>query len=255
LIAENLYIVDDVFFRNFMIETKVIEYQCRGVKLKGFLAHDPSKKGPKPGVIIAHAWRGQDDFARKKAEFLAELGYVGFAADVYGDGKTVNNDEEALANMTPLISDRQLLRDRILAGYDTMAQQNMVDKEKLGALGFCFGGLTVIELLRSGANLRGVVSFHGLIGVAKLPSAPKLQGSLLVLHGYLDPMVSKEDIRMFLDEMTRAEVDWQMNIYGKATHAFSNPEANAPDKGLLYHASTEKRAVQSMINFFNEVFK
>jgi dienelactone hydrolase len=245
-----------------MIETKVVEYHCRGVKFKGYIAHDSGKKGPKPGIIIAHAWRGQDDFARQKAEALAKLGYVGFAADVYGEGKTVDNDEDAFANMSPLFLDRQLLRDRINAGFDAMINETFVDKERLGAMGFCFGGLTAIELLRSGAKLRGVVSFHGLLGeklgpleAKKLPLAPKLHGSLLVLHGYLDPMVSREDIQNFQAEMTNAEVDWQMHIFGNATHAFSNPEANSPEKGLLYHATTEKRALQSMTNFFNEVFK
>lgn len=245
-----------------MIETKSIEYQCRGKIFKGFLAHDSSIKGPKPGVIIAPAWRGQDDFARKKAEYLAELGYVGFAADIYGDGKTVTSDEDAFANMSPLFLDRQLLRDRINAGFDTMANESVVDRDRLGAIGFCFGGLTAIELLRSGAPLRGVVSFHALLGnilgslnAVTTPLAPKLHGSLLVLHGYLDPSVSKEDIDNFQSEMSKAGVDWQMHIYGNATHAFTNPQANQPEKGMQYHATTDKRAFQSMINFFNEVFK
>ncbi len=244
-----------------MIETKTIEYQCHGKNLIGYLAHDTSKKGPKPGVIIGHAWRGLDDFARKKAEYLAGLGYVGFAADLYGEGKTLTTDEEAFNTMSPLFIDRQLLRERICAGYDTLANESIVDKERLGAIGFCFGGLAAIELLRSGVQLRGVVSFHALLGdkmgpltAIKFPHDPKLHGSLLMLHGYLDPMVSKEDIYQIQDEMTKAGVDWQMNIYGKATHAFTNPQANSPEKGMKYHAPTEKRAMQSMTNFFNEVF-
>lgn len=245
-----------------MIETKVIEYQCRGEVFKGYLAHDSSKKGPKPAVIIAHAWRGNDAFARKKAEDLAKMGYVGFAADLYGGGKTATNDDEAFALMSPLFVDRELLRERINAGFNTMAKESIVDKERLGAIGFCFGGLAAIELFKSGAKLRGVVSFHGLLGThlssveaVTVPLAPKLHGSILVLHGYLDPLVSKEDIQNFQTEMSKAGVDWQMHIYGSATHAFTNPEAHSPEKGLQHHAATEKRAFQSMTNFFNEVFK
>lgn len=244
-----------------MIETKVIEYQCRGELFKGFLAHDASIKGPKPGVLIAHAWRGEDDFARKKAEDLASLGYVGFAVDYYGGGRTVSNDEEAFAMMSPLFMDRQLLRERINAGFDTLAKENTVDNDRLGAIGFCFGGLTAIELLRSGAKLSGVVTFHALLGdklgpltSVKLPLAPKLHGSLLVLHGYLDPSVSKEDIESFQAEMTHAGVDWQMNIYGTATHAFTNPLANQPEKGMQYNEIVARRSWQSMVNFFNEIF-
>jgi dienelactone hydrolase len=244
-----------------MIETKVVVYQCGEKLFKGFLAHDSSIQRPKPAVIIAHAWRGQDDFAREKAKELAKLGYVGFAADYYGEGKTVNSDEEAFANMSPLFLDRQLLRDRINAGLEALIKEKSVDRDRLGAIGFCFGGLTAIELLKSGAKLKGVVTFHALLGnklgpleAIQLPIAPKLHGSLLVLHGYLDPSVSKQDIENFQVEMTKAEVDWQMHIYGNATHAFTNPEANNPEKGFQYNLIADQRSWQSMVNFFNEIF-
>ncbi len=244
-----------------MIITKVVEYQCGADTFKGYIAYDDSIKEPKPGVIIGHAWMGQDDFARKKAEELAKLGYVGFAADVYGNGLTVSTVESATEQMFPLFMDRQLLRDRIVAAYNVLSNFEEADRNRLGAIGFCFGGLTVIELLRSGVKLRGIVSFHGLLGfklgemtAKKVSNAAKMHGALLVLHGYLDPMTSIEDIRGFQEEMTTSGVDWQMHTYGNATHAFMNPLANMPEAGMLYNPITERRAWKSMCNFFDEIF-
>jgi dienelactone hydrolase len=239
-----------------------IDYESNGEKFRGYFAYDEKVKKKRPAVIVAHAWRGQDDFARKKAEFLSELGYVGFAADLYGNGKTVETNDEAAELMTPLFIDRKTLRDRIVAAYHVAAKHEQVDSEKIGAIGFCFGGLTVIELIRSGVNLKGVVSFHGLLGnvlgkhKAKMVTpASKMHGSLLILHGYQDPMVSKEDIDNTQREFSNAKVDWQMHIYGEASHAFTNPIANDPQSGMLYHPRSEQRSLQAMQNFFNEVFE
>lgn len=239
-----------------------IDYQSEGKNFRGYLAYDETDASHRPAVIIAHAWKGQDDFARDKAEFLAELGYVGFAADLYGDGISVETNDEAGAMMAPLFIDRNTLRNRIVAAYNTVAEHERVDAERMGAMGFCFGGLTVIELQRSGVNLKGVVSFHGLLGdtlgdikAQTVPSADKLYGSLLILHGYRDPLVSKEDIDNAQKEFSKADIDWQMHIYGDASHAFTNPNANEPDSGLLYHQKTEQRSLLTMRNFFSEVFK
>ena len=188
------------------MKTEVITYQYDGKTFKGYLSYNDEIKGVRPCVLVAHAWKGQDDFARKKADALADLGYIGFAIDLFGNGKTVESDEEAGAMIAPLF-------------------------------GFCFGGLSVLELFKSGAKLKGTVSFHGLLGkrlgdmMAKVPpSAIELHGSILVLHGHLDPLVSEKDIKEFESEMTYAGVDWQMHVYGTATHAFSNPNANKGDE-------------------------
>lgn len=244
------------------MKTERVAYSCEGINFNGYLAHNEKLKEKKPVVLIAHAWRGQDNFAREKAEFLAELGYVGFAVDLYGDGRQVETDEEAKQLMVPLFLDRKALRERIVLAYHTASNLPFVDSEKIGAIGFCFGGLTVIELLRSGVPLKGVVSLHGLLGftlgekrATPVPSAQKLYGSLLILHGYRDPMVSHEDIEKTQAEFSQAGIDWQMHIYGEAAHAFTNPTANEPENGLLYHAKAEKRAIQTMRNFFSEVFE
>ena len=240
---------------------KKVIYQSADTELHGHLVYNPDIKGPRPAVLVAHAWKGQDDFARHKAEQLAELGYVGFAVDVYGQGKQVETGEDALSLMSPLFLDRKLLRDRIMSAHHAVFQQDMVDKTKIGAIGFCFGGLTVIELLRSGVNLNGVVSFHGVLGNALgeekaniAPNAEKLKGSLLILHGHEDPLVTQEDITAIQSEFTEAGVDWQMHIYGHTVHAFTNPQANDPGIGLVYNKETCYRSWQTMINFFKEVF-
>lgn len=238
-----------------------ITYQAGDTECHGYVAYNPEIATPKPAVIVAHAWKGLDEFAKGKADALAEMGYFAFAADVYGEGANAENNEEALEMMTPLFLDRALLRERITAAYQTAAKHPEANSEKIGAIGYCFGGITVIELLRSGAAIRGAVSFHGTLAralgekQAKLtPVAPDIKGAMLALHGHEDPMVSKEDVAHFEKEMTEARVDWQLHVFGHAKHAFTNPSANDPDLGLIYHPKASKRAWQSMCAFFDEVF-
>lgn len=241
---------------------KWIEYECGGRRYKGYLAYNEKNTSAAPIVIVAHAWKGLDDFACKKADFLSELGYVGFAADLYGDGISVETKEEAEALMIPLFLDRKELRSRIVSAYQTASSFEFGDPSNMGAIGFCFGGLTVIELFRSGVPLKGVVSFHGVLGdtlgnhkANRVPSADQMQGSILILHGYKDPLVSKEDIDHIQNEFEKAKIDWQMHIYGEARHAFTNPLAKEPESGLMYHQKTEHRSILTMQNFFNEVFQ
>lgn len=242
------------------MHSETVEYRSGEITMHGHLVHNGSKESPKPAIIVAHAWRGQDDFAREKAKFLAQMGYVGFAADLYGEGKCVDTDEDAFNMMSPLFVNRMELRSRIVAAFKALSAMEVVDSTRIGAIGFCFGGLTVIELLRSGVDIRGVVSFHGLLGnklgetVAEtIPNDGKLKGSILLLHGHLDPLVSQQDINAIKYELTEARVDWQMNIYGEASHAFTNPQANDQHSGLIYNQKTEKRAIAAMENFFKEV--
>ena len=243
------------------MKSEIVDYQCDGVRLKGKLYYNEEVLEQRPVVIVAHAWKGCDQFALDKAKLLAELGYVGFAADLYGNATIVESNEDALELMVPLFLDRKKLRKRIIAAYNEVAKHERVDSSKIGAIGFCFGGTTVIELYRSGLPLKGVVSFHGLLGyslgeqkAAVFPSADQLSGSLLILHGYQDPLVSLEDVVNIQNEFSSRNVDWQMHTYGKASHAFTNPNADEPESGMMYHAQTEKRAFNSMINFLEEVF-
>lgn len=212
-------------------------------------------------MLVAHAWRGLDDFAKNKAEELANLGYVAMALDNYGEGKISSNDEESAALMHPLFIDRALLRERLNAGLEAAKRLPGVDQKHIGAIGFCFGGLAVQELAKSGAEISGIVSFHGLLGStvgsakAKLEkNAAKIKAKMLILHGHDDPMVSADDISHFQQEMTQAKVDWQMHIYGGTSHAFTNPIAQDASSGMFYNPVAAKRAWQSMRNFFEEIF-
>lgn len=243
-----------------MHEEKV-PYMAGKTACSGYMVYDSSIEGKRPAVLVTHAWMGQDDFARQKAWDLAKLGYVGFAADIYGNGARATTQQEAEALMTPLFFDRSLLRERVFSAYEAMRQQSIADSDRLGAIGFCFGGLTAIELLRSGAKIRGVVSFHGVLGNSKgnrnaatVPIAEHVSGALLVLHGHEDPLVSREDIERLQSEMTGAGVDWQMHIYGHTVHAFTNPAASDLKGGLVFNEKASIRSWQSMRNFFGEVF-
>jgi len=207
-----------------------------------------------PAVLVAHAWGGRDEFACKKAQMLAELGYLGFALDMYGEAKTGLNAEENSKLMGPLMADRELLKNRILAAFEKVKTLPMVDPTKIGAIGFCFGGLCVLDLARSGADLKGVVSFHGLLNKPKIPTKNPIKAKILTLHGHDDPMVSPAATQDFMNEMTQALADWQIHIYGNTMHAFTNPQANDKSFGTVYDKKADQRSFQSMKSFFEEVF-
>jgi dienelactone hydrolase len=241
-----------------------ILYQIDGKTFNGYIAF-PEGKGQsqqrRPAIIVVHAWMGQDQFARHKADALAELGYIGFAIDMYGEGRTATNTEEAQSLMFPLFEDRALLQKRVRAAYDVLHQHPSVDPSNIGAIGFCFGGMTVIELLRSGAPVKGAVSFHGILGNKRgqlqaktVPIAKNIKGSLLILNGYEDPFVPQDDIITIQKELNDAKVDWQMNTYGHTTHAFTISGKDDKEHGFAYHPVNSQRAWWSMIHFFSECF-
>lgn len=238
-----------------------VDYQVHGKTMKGFLAYETRDDQPRPGIVIAPAWGGLDDFAREKAIALAEAGYIAFAADIYGEGVSATHDDHRLQLMLPLFEDRQLLQDRIVGALNELKKQPLTDTRCVGAIGFCFGGLTVLELLRSGADVRGVVCFHALLAdtlgevkAKRLPIADKIKGAALFLHGHDDPLVSEKEIHTLFDELDEARVDWQFSIYGHTLHGFTNPAAQDPNQGTLYNPLIARRAWLAMVNFFQEQF-
>lgn len=245
------------------MRTEYIDYEVDDKSFRGYIAIDDQEENQKfPAVLVAHPWMGLDRFSRQKAEELAKLGYIGFAADLYGDGITATNEKEAADLMKPLFLDRKQLRKRIVAAYTTLSQHPNVDPTQISAIGFCFGGLTVLELLRSGQNLLGVIVFHGVLGntlgdiKADIePNAKQINGHLLILHGYKDPLVSQQDLVSIQEEFSQANIDWQLYIYGDAAHAFTNPDAHFPSLGLIYHPRTKERAWLAMQNFLSELHK
>lgn len=238
-----------------MLKESKIEYQHGETVLEAYCVYD-NALGPhkKPGILVAHDWSGRNDFACQKAKTLAKLGYVGYALDMYGKNKVGKTKEEKQSLMQPLVQDRAKLQQRMVLAVDAMKQLDCVDPEKTGAIGFCFGGLCVLDLARTGALLNGVVSFHGLLDAPANIEEASIKAKVLVLHGYADPMVSPQQVLSFANEMDSAGVDWQINMYGHTLHAFTNPEANDPSFGTVYDKKADARSWLAMKAFFAEVF-
>ena len=229
-------------------------YQDGKQELQGYLAYDDQTKHLRPAVIVVHDWSGRNQFACQKADSLAEMGYVGFAVDMFGSGRLGTTLEEKQALIQPLVSDRSKLLQRINAAYLTVSTIPGVDAQRIAIIGFCFGGLCALDLVRSGAVLRGAVSFHGLLNKPDIPTAKSINTKILALHGYDDPMVPPEQVNAFCQEMTTAGADWQMHMYGNTQHAFTNPAAHDSKLGTVYNELAARRAWQMMTYFLQEVF-
>ncbi len=236
-----------------MHTSNYIYYQSEQ-ELHGHLAYDEAENAPRPAILVAPDWSGRNEFACKKAEMLAQMGYIGFALDVYGQGRIGTTDDEKMALMQPLMNDRSLLRDRVWAALDALVTMPEVDHNRIAIIGFCFGGLCALDLARSGADIRGAVSFHGLLAKPSQPQTKAIQAKVLVLHGYDDPMVKPEAVNQFCKEMDEAQVDWQVHMYGHVEHAFTNPNAHDKNAGLIYNACASRRAWESMTDFLKEIF-
>ncbi len=238
------------------IHEEIVEYRDSELVCEGYLAapaKGASGGGKLPAILVAHAWGGQDDFARAKARALAELGYVGFAIDMYGKGRRGNTPEVCSALMQPFMDDRALLRRSMLAAVSAVRSHALVDAQRLAAIGFCFGGLCALDLARSGApGVRGVVSFHGLLTPPNLGPQSPIAAKVLVLHGYDDPMAPPDAVLALAKELTDAGADWQIHAYGRTLHAFTNPVANAPEMGLRYDAAADRRSWAAMVEFLKE---
>ena len=237
-----------------MIKTRSLQYRHGETLLEGVLAWDDAWQSPRPGVMISHAWGGQGEFEAEKARRLAELGYVGFALDLYGKGVRGSSREENAALMQPLLKDRPLLQARMQASLEAFRAQKEVDKARVAAMGFCFGGLCVLDLARTGADLQGVISFHGLFVPPGNTAGKKIKARILALHGNDDPMVPVEQVVGLEKEMTEIGADWQIHVYGNAMHSFTNPEANDPGHGTVYNENADRRSWQAMVNFLEEIF-
>ena len=236
------------------IITKTVEYKQGDTVLEGVLAYDSAGPAKKPGVLVVHDWLGVTDATRKRVEQLAAMGYVAFAADIYGKGVRPASGKEAGPLAGSYKKDRALLRSRVVAGFDELARQPNVRKDRIAAIGYCFGGTTAIELARAGAAVVGVVSFHGGLDSPAPADGKNIKGKILALHGADDPFVSAADLAAFEQEMRGSGVDWQLVKYGGAVHSFTNPAAgNDNSKGNAYNATADRRSWKAMEDFFAEV--
>lgn len=236
------------------IGTRTVEYQDGDVVLEAHMAWDASTANARPGVLVTHAWGGRGQFEEHKAEKLAELGYAGFALDLYGKGVRGSSKEENAALMQPLLDDRPMLQRRMRLALETLRRQPEIDASKIAAIGFCFGGLCVLDLARTGVNIAGVASFHGLFGKPGNTEGNRVAAKVLLMHGWEDPMARPEQLLVLADELTSMGADWQVHAYGNTMHAFTNPDADDPDFGTVYSADADRRSWQSLQLFLAEIF-
>jgi dienelactone hydrolase len=233
-----------------------VAYREGGVLLEGYAIHDNTVRGKRPGVLIVHQWKGLGDYEKKRAEMLARLGYNVFAVDIYGKGIRPSTPQTASAEAAKYKENRPLLRARVRAGLDLLKQHELTDPQRVAAIGYCFGGTTVLELARSGADLAGVVSFHGGLGSPTPADARQIQAKVLVLHGADDPFVPAAEVAAFEDEMRRGGVDWQFVAYGGAVHSFTDWNAGSDNSaGAAYNAKADARSWEAMKQFFAELFR
>lgn len=231
-----------------------VPYSLDGVTMQGYLVYDDDNDGKRPGVLVIHEWWGLNDYAKKRADELAAMGYVAFAADMYGDGKVATTREEA-GKLVGTVRGTPLMATRARAALDTLAAQPQTDPEELAVIGFCFGGTAALELAFSGAPLKGAVSFHGGLVELKPEAAPKMQAKLLICHGAIDPNVPQDTVIACVKSLEAAHVDYQFIAYSGAVHAFTNP-ASGDDisKGVAYNANAARRSWAAMQTFFDEIF-
>ncbi|MDE0103928.1 MAG: dienelactone hydrolase family protein [Bryobacterales bacterium] len=235
------------------IETRAFEYRAGGATMRGQLSRGPSSGRPQPGVLVAHTWAGCGPFERGKAARLAEMGYVALAVDMYGQGVLGSGPEENATLMSPLIEDRALLQVRMQAALTALKGVDGVDASRTGAIGFCFGGLCVLDLARSGADFQAAVSFHGLLDPPPGQQPSKILAKVLVLHGWDDPMARPASVNALAAELTKGGTDWQVHAYGGTMHAFTNPAANNAEMGTVYDPAADARSWRSMRDFLGDV--
>jgi dienelactone hydrolase len=237
------------------IKTEVIEYEQGGTKLEGFLAYDDAGTKPRPGVLLIHDWMGVGNYAKSRARQLAELGYVAFAADIYGKGNLPADQKAASAIAGKYKGDRALYRARLKAGLDQLTARKEVAPSQIATIGYCFGGTGVLELARSGANVKGVVTFHGGLGTPTPEDARNIKCPVLVLHGADDPFVKPAEVAGFKEEMEKAHVKYELVAYPGAVHSFTRPDAgNDNSKGAAYNEAADKKSWAAMQKFFDEIF-
>jgi dienelactone hydrolase len=214
----------------------------------------PDGDGARPAVLIAHEANGLDEHQRARADLLAELGYVALAMDYHGGGRVYTDREAMMARIGALGSDADRIRALGRAGLDALLREPRTDPARVAAIGYCFGGTLVLELARSGADLRAVVGFHPGLTTTRPQDSANITGSVLICVGAEDPHVSAEHRGAFEAEMRAARVDWRMTVYGGAKHSFTHPNAGrAGIPGLEYHRPTAERSWREMLDLFTEV--
>lgn len=255
LIAGSLICFAFILNAQAKVITKEVKYTEAGDEYTSFISYDDQIKGQRPGVLVVHEWWGLDDYAKRRMEMLAKLGYMAFAVDMYGTGKVTDNPEQAKAWMTEATTDVEWWRERAIAGIKRLKQHELVLKDKVAAVGYCFGGGTVIQLAYGGANLKGIVSFHGSLPVAEEDSFGNIKAKMLIAHGNSDPFIPRQMLTNFQDQLDKAGADWNMITYGNTLHAFTNPKSDSRGiAALKYNKSADQHSWKAMQLFLEEIF-
>jgi dienelactone hydrolase len=237
------------------MHTESIEYQADGARRVGYLAVDRARRGPRPGVLVAHEASGVSEVVKQRARRLADLGYVAFALDYVGDGVVIQNRSESTALVASMMEAPDRIRAIASASLDVLRVQPEVDPRKLAAVGYCYGGTAVLELARSGADVACTVGFHSGLSTQRPDDARQIKGKILVCIGAEDPLVPPEQRLAFEREMRAGKVDWRLYLFGNAAHGFSNPEADrVGHPALAYHRPTDERSFRAMRDLFDETF-
>jgi dienelactone hydrolase len=238
---------------------KTVDYSAQGVVMKGYLAYDENVKGKRPGVLVVHEWWGLNNYARKRARMLAELGYTALAVDMYGEGKVATHPDHAGKFASEVMKHFDVAKARFIAAMDFLKQQPTIDSTRIAAIGYCFGGGVVLDMARDGADLKGVVSFHGELTAVKPAQPGAIKAKILVLNGGADKFITPDQIEAFKQEMKAAGADFKFVSYPGAVHSFTNPEADALGKKfnlpIAYNAKADKESWNEMKKFLSAVFK
>ncbi len=235
---------------------KTWDYEQGGHPLEGYLVYDDAVAGPRPGVLVVHQWMGLTENERMRARMLAELGYVALCADIYGKGMRPADTKEAVGRGRQVLPGPRPVPGPAGGRPERAAGHGHRGPRQVAAIGYCFGGGGVLELARAGADIAGVVSFHGSLGTSLPAQKGEVKAKILVCQGALDPYAKIDDVHSFIDEMEAADADYEVNLYAHAVHAFTQKEAgDDPSKGVAYNAEADRRCWQAMQDFFAEIFR
>lgn len=240
------------------VQTEEVAYTAGGLTMQGYLAYDANQDDPRPGILVVHEWWGHNEYARRRARMLAELGYTALAVDMYGEGKTADHPDDAGAFAQAALSDLDAAQARFEAAMEVLQNHPTVEAEQIAAIGYCFGGAVVLNMARRGVDLDGVVSFHGSLDTQEPAQPGAITSRILVLHGAADPFIPPEAVARFRQEMDAAGASYEFIEYPGATHSFTSPEADSAaarfDMPVAYHPEADAESWQAMQDFFNTIF-
>lgn len=241
------------------VKTVPVEYTTNGTAIKGYLAYDDAIKVKRPGILVVHEWWGLNDYSKKRARMLAELGYTALAVDMYGEGKQARDVNEAMKLSSGVMKNFNAARSRFLDAMELLKKQPSVDPDRIAAIGYCFGGGVVLNMARQGVDLKGIVSFHGGLNAVKPAEPGKIKAKILVLNGDADKFTTAEMLEAFRKEMTEAKADFRIINYPGAMHSFTNPDSTATGKKynlpVAYNADADKKSWDDMEKFLDMIFK